>query len=408
MISAHASVLLVTVSVQGLVVAAQLLAATVVEPTVLGQIRWLESVFAIAVLATSCGMPSLTFREAALVDQRDGRARWVVDATVLTSIASFFGILIGLAAWFFGLWSVPDWAGPMLLFMGVVLIPANAARVAVASVQGAQLSRQHAPRLLGFSLLGIALLACGSVLGGARTWVILRIVIEGVLVGLIWWPLFSGVMHGFSWKTFSVAGLFKLFSAGFGANYAFLVRVLADNLPLLLLSNVVGMSVQVGWYGLANLLLFAPMLLMSTAMQSRLPALIQNARDEVQFTALTSAAIKGLLIISMQWCSVLLVGSAILRTGWLLPQYAGAGDLIAVLALGLPARALVLVAGATSVAHGWFARSSVLTLTEIAIVAFALFQGIQDATQMAVAVSIALWVTVLPSGWIIAAARKAC
>jgi hypothetical protein len=405
--SAQTSVLALTISVQGLVVAAQLFAAGFVEPTVLGRIRWLESAFAITLLATSCGMPSLVFRESAMTDREGHRSRLLIDAAVLTALATLVTVLAGFVMWNYVRRPAWDWAGWALIVMAIALIPANAARIAVAVVQGSQQSRQHAPRLAVISGAGVLVLSVGAAWGATTIWVGLRVVVESILATVLWQRLLvARALAG--WSRGCPGRLYGLFRTGFGANYAFLVRVLADNLPLLLLPIVLGQGTEVGWYGFANLVLFAPMLLMSTAMQSRLPALIRSIRNVTEFTALAGAATRHLMAIAMLWCVAILAFAGILHAGWLMPSYSGAAAPLAVLTLGLPARALVLRAGAAAVAQGWFARSSVLALCEILVVAVAFASGIVDATVMAASVTVALWISSLAAWWIVRSAEDAC
>lgn len=407
--SAHASVLIVTVSVQGLVVAAQFLTAVFVEPEVFGQIRWLEAAFAIALLAASCGMPSITFRLAALAEYRYDRVRLVTEAVVLTAFASVFLILLGFVVWIIGAVSLPKWAEPALLFMAFALIPANAARICVAVVQGAQLSRMVALRLIALSGVSVVVLVIGTFMAGMTAWVILRGAVEIAIFLLIWKSLDAGISAARTWSASTATRLYKLFSSGIGANYAFLARILADNLPLLLLPLAGAHSNEVGYYGLANLLLFGPLLLMATTMQARLPALIQAIHDDETFRVLSKESYRKLTRQALACSGVMLIVSGALHLGWGSLKYNEAAAPLALLCVGLPARALILVAGAVAVAHGWFARSSLLALTEIVIVVAACGLGIaNNAHEMAVVVTSALWAAVLPAFLISVSVRGAC
>jgi len=89
------AMLVVTLSVQGIVIGSQLLAAFLVSPEVLGAIRWLESAFAILLLVASCGMPAVAFRETALCEGSFARRRLFVRAISPTLAVAFLIFFAG-------------------------------------------------------------------------------------------------------------------------------------------------------------------------------------------------------------------------------------------------------------------------------------------------------------------------
>jgi hypothetical protein len=407
--SDHTSILIITLSVQGLVVAAQFLAAVFVEPDVLGRIRWLESIFAIALLATSCGMPSIVFRQAAFPENRDKHCGLVIAPVLLTTFASLILIMLGLVVWATSVEFASKLTEPALLLMAFALIPANATRISIAVAVAAQLSKELAWKLCILSCLSLIGLAVGASMANVLGWALLRLTVETTIALFIWKLFWSGVKVVRPLAAPTVRRLYELFHCGVAANYAFLIRVLADNLPLLLLPFAGAQSKEVGLYGFANLLLFMPLLFMGTFLQSRLPSLIVSIRDERAFQGLVNAISLNLSRKALAWSGVILIISWLLSLGWGFSQYTGAAAPLAILCLGLPARALVLVAGAAAVAHGWFAKSSILAITEIVVVVTVLGLGsAKNAFEMAVSATFALWVAVLPAWWIIASAKKAC
>jgi hypothetical protein len=402
------AVFIVTVSVQGLVVGGQLLAALVVQPEHLGQIRWLESAFAIALMTTSCGMPSIAFRDAALAPSEHARRRLLLEAVALSSVGCF-ALLAACAIVVIVLSDTP--AGPtsmLLLAMAGSLIPANAGRIGTAILLGAELSRRHAKRLLLFSVVAMSALAFAARWGGPNGWVAMRFAVELTLVGVLFPTLLSGTgwREAIRWPGWWALG--ALLKKGASANYGFLIRVLADNLAVLLLRTASWHPAELGWYGLANLILFAPILVLSVTMQSRLPALIKSARDRQAFEEGLSTALYALLRVAVLWCVAMLAIAYAVHQQQILPGYAKAAVPLALLAASLPARALVLTAGGAAIVHGWFIPGSVLAIVEILVVATAWLLGAVEAAQFAFAVAVAQVLACVPAWFLLRAARRAC
>ena len=130
MVNRDVGVLLaVTISVQGLVIGGQLLVAFVVSPEELGAIRWLESAFAILLIAASCGIPSIAFREAALCSGPVARSRLFRRSVFLPLVLALLVIFVGTASYFRWASEFHDDAWLYLLAASGVLLPANTARV---------------------------------------------------------------------------------------------------------------------------------------------------------------------------------------------------------------------------------------------------------------------------------------
>ena len=393
-----AAVLAVTVSVQGLIVLGQFLIAFLIKPEQLGLIRWLESAFAIALLATSCGMPSVAFREAALCTSAEARIQLIAQSAVLTSatvtllflVASVAYISVDRAS------TVDEWA--VLIPMAGVLWPANIARIGVAMVQGGQLSKVVWPRLLVFSGAGVGLLCGITWLTGVKGWVTGRFVIELGLALLVVHTLVPQRPRLHLLFPDRRQRLRDVFLRGSSANFAFLIRAVSDNLPILLLRATLGAQSELGWYGFASLAIFLPTLLLSVLMQAKLPGLIQSVHNHTEFRKKQSRAQTHLLIGAV-FGSCLLFGLAIfLHRTTVLANYAAAALPLLILGLSLPFRALILSAGAATVAHGRYAISSVLALAEIFVVLVVWFFGAANtATEMAVAVFGASALSVLPA-----------
>ena len=411
--SAHtrdvAAVFAVTASVQGVVVVSQFLVAFAIKPEQLGLIRWLESAFAIALLATSCGMPSVAFREAALRPSTANRISLMARAAVLTSLAVTLVLLVAVAADFTveQVSSAPGWA--TLIVMTGALWPANVARVGVAIVQGGQLSKSVWGRLAAFSSVAIALLYLITWMLGVKGWVVGRYIVEFGLAALV----VHALSHAGSKPEHSVApgarDLRDLLWIGMTANFAFLIRAISDNLPILLLRrSTLGALEQLGWYGFASLAIFMPTLILSVVMQTRLPGLVQSVGDAPAFTRKLSDVQGQLLRGAALGSGLIFVLSMLVHWKLLFAAYAPAAWPLSILGASLPFRALILTAGAAAVAHGRYAISSVLAALEIVVVSVVSFSGhASNATDMALVVFVASALSVLPALALIRSLRRA-
>jgi len=400
------AVLAVTISVQGLTVVAQFLIAVAVGPEQLGLIRWLESAFAIGLLATSCGMPSVVFREAALCGSAGERFRLFARAAVIASSAAGLVFVVGLGA--YGtlklLSATAAWA--MLAAMTGALWPANVARIGIAMIQGGQLSRAMWPRLLTYSGAAIALLSSATWMFGVKGWVTARYVVEFGLATL--------VVHALAQPHLELAGLAgsrrdlqRLFRLGSSANFAFLARAISDNLPVLLLKSDLSSPSELGWYAFANLTILVPTLFLSVLMQTRLPTLVQSVHDLPEFAKQLSRTQRELLRAGGVGFCVMAGLAFLLHWKVALADYTNAAWPLVILGATLPFRALILTAGSAAVAQGRYAISSILAFTEIAIVMVAALGGrANTATEMASAVLGASALSMLPALALIRFSRK--
>ncbi len=393
-----AAVLSVTVSVQGLIVASQFLIAFMVKPEQLGLIRWLEASFAVALLATSCGMPSISFRLAALHTGTEGRIDLVARATMLTSLAVALVLLGSLVVYstFRSMATGPDWA--TLLAMAGALWPANIARVGVAIVQGGQLSQRLWARLLAFSGAAVLALCTLTWQFGVEGWVVGRYGVELGLAALVVHALLpSGARpgHVLRQRLHDLRGLLWM---GTTANFAFLIRAVSDNLPILLLRASLGTSEELGWFGFASLAIFMPTLLLSVLVQAQLPGLVQSVGDAPGFSRSLSGLQRRLLYGAAAGACLIFAFALLVSWRLLFSAYSAAVWPLCILGASLPLRALILTAGAAAVAHGRYAISSILAIVEMIVVSCFAWSGHgSGATDMSLAVLGASALSVIPA-----------
>lgn len=360
------AVLAVTVSVQGIVIGSQFLAAFLVSPEELGAIRWLESAFVILLLVASCGMPSVAFREAALCEDSSARRHLFVKAVWPTLAFGFLIVMSGCLVYLVapsmfdgGLWV-------MLLVASGVILPANVARVGIAMIQGAQVARSYWHMLLVLAFVGIALLVWATFSHGIQGWIVGRYVEEGGLalfVATVFLRRVSGLNCDFQ-RSFSARSLLRF---GVAANFALIIRAFCDSLPILLLKSSAIRPVELGLFGFAGLLLFAPLLLMSVFMQLHTPKLVVLHRQPRQFkealghmrNVLLTCAGFGVLAIALFGLGLRFIVTS---------AYAESVSAIFMLAGTLPFRAVIMTGGAALVACGRNGTSSIVTFSEIIVI----------------------------------------
>lgn len=381
------AVLALTVSVQGIVVGGQFLFAFVAKPEELGVIRLLESAFAIALLASSCGMPSVVFREAALSAGVAGRIALIVQASILTSLVVGVVLLAGGALYAVTGWGVTGHAWAVLIAMTGVLWPANVARIAVSAAQGAQMARMIWRKLLVYSCAAVTVLFFLAQMYGINGWVIGRYTVEFGLAILTVRAMSAGSRKENGAMVSAFGGIRGLFWLGATANFAFLIRAVSDNLPILLLKAGGGVPEQLGWYGFAGLAMFVPTLLLSVLLQEKLPTLVLSIERREEFDLRLAELLRRLLWGAALSAGLMFVLSLLLYSRLIFTNYATAASAMFLLGVSLPFRAVVLTAGGAAVAHGRYAISSILAMTEIVVLLACSLAGFVDtAAKMAFAV----------------------
>ena len=388
MVNRDVGVLLaVTISVQGLVIGGQLLVAFVVSPEELGAIRWLESAFAILLIAASCGIPSIAFREAALCSGPVARSRLFRRSVFLPLVLALLVIFVGTASYFRWASEFHDDAWLYLLAASGVLLPANTARVGIAIIQGAQVARLYWRWLVVVTLVGVAVLVGGGFLHGLRGWIAGRYLVE---FGLAMFVAIALIRRDRQHELDSVFGIHSswqaLFKVGASANLALMTRVLSDNLPILLLKAYALRQVELGWFGFAGLILFAPLLLMSVLMHHFLPSLVMLHKEPEAFRYTLGNTNKALMLCAV--LGALCVAFFALLIHFVASQsYADSAPAILLLAVTLPFRARIMTAGSALVAHGQYGTALALNLLEVVamLILMAVFKA-DTATTMAAVV----------------------
>ncbi|MGB8326732.1 MAG: hypothetical protein WCE48_04040 [Steroidobacteraceae bacterium] len=379
----------ITASVPGLVVGAQLLAALIVTPAELGTIRWIESVLAILLLLASCGMPAVAFREAALHKERSALGRLLVRTSAPAIVASLCIVVIGVVSMAWTTFTLARELFQLLVIALGLLIPASVARTEIAVIQGAGLARRYWLGVLGLAIAGILVLTASTRELGVQGWIAGRYVCEIALAVIL-----GRTIVGAGTRSTVSDGAVRLspknlLRAGFAANLALVLRALCDNIPILLLRRQETPADEIGFFGLATLLMFAPALLMSGFVQVNVPKLVVVHEDRLGFRGTLHKTIRSLILSASAGLVVLWVISLWLKAH-ALSGYSRAWIAIILLSGSLPFRAIILASGCALVARARYASSSWATVLEFALVLSAVALLHPDtASGMAVIVLIA-------------------
>lgn len=363
------SIFAVIVAVQGVVVVAQLLVAFRVNPSDLGIIRWVESVFAIFLMLASWGMPPVLFRQAALYS--DSAAHYLIfkrGAVISVSFSLLF-ITVAVFYWLFSRYLKNlDSRAIWLCAMGGVLLPASTSRIGVAIIQGAQLTSIYWRRLLLTSIISIFFLLLGVWIWGLIGWILARYVSEFLLVSIVFFGFYYSKGAGSIATCRDVLLDFsRLIHVGAIANVALLTRTIADNFPILLLGIFASNADELGYWGLTSLFVFAPQLLLSVYAQNLTPQLVRSFKEaELEGVEILKIARRSFLRVGILAASLFCVISLLLT---LLPgsRYMNAWSTIFVVGLFFPVRAVLAVNGAVLMALPNYRAALLINIIEVIV-----------------------------------------
>jgi O-antigen/teichoic acid export membrane protein len=320
------------IAVQGFSALAQLVVARVVAPADFGIVRAVEVVITMLLLIASVGMPSLAIRDVALATEEE---RPLVLGR-LVALAAMTSVVVALVAIVGAPLLVPPVARPYLRAMAAAVCLTASSRTAMNYFQGVQ--RVSVLAKLSAISSTVAFLAFVLLVHwlGMRGWVIGRYV--GELSLLLFTLIVLGRRISFAGVFEDMGALWRTWKRGMVISASFVVRTVHENSPTLALTWF-GAVQQVGFYGLAALLLTPLLLLPSVignlavprfALLMRQPHHLQ--RDVTRLSILTTAvAALGALF------AVLVVPAVITR---FFPSYAPALALLGILVLCVPLRAL--------------------------------------------------------------------
>ncbi|SEA62476.1 Membrane protein involved in the export of O-antigen and teichoic acid [Paraburkholderia sartisoli] len=355
-------VLILTACIQGGVIISQFLAAFYLSPNQVGVIRTVESVLSIVILGTSVGAPTLAIREIAALrgdDERSALLKRLICMELIVGALAILGMLLvrGLIK------------GEMLRFAsmiaGVALL-SNTIRVIAAFVQGIQTAAAFSVRVVILTLVAVSTVCFASWYGGVDGWVAGRYLGEAaVLIGLV-----HGVRRyfiGTGWFERATLPNWHVISLGITANLALFIRLLCDNLPILALAAAKVPTDQIGFFGLATLVLMGPNLILAVTMQVELPRVVSVLSNAQLVSERFGKLLRNMLSIAFAFLGLILLGWMFNRE-FLHLTYTPTINALCIMSFALPLRAITLSIGTMFTALGKYRFSVYVNLAELAIV----------------------------------------
>lgn len=361
------------VAIQGGVILAQSGAALVVGPELFGQIRVLESAFAIALLIAGCGMPVVAMHNAAHGANRWYGRRLFAPAVAVSTAGSLVVVAATIASAYLIGCSGRESFLLMLAVLAGALIPACALRIGAAVVQGWRDGEKYAVRNVLLSLLMILVTIFLTWWQGVAGWVVGRYVMElGLAIS------FAGIVIGarrlrFAFRLRSSQFHWALTSVrlGFTANLSLFGRVAADGLPLLILQSMSMYPAEIGYWGMTTLMLFFPVLLTATYAQYKTPIMVSLAHDRAAVVVQKKALLRGLLVLAC-FGFFIFVAVAVIFIFVPVAGYRPAVPALLIAAVSLPFRAFMLANGVVSMVYQRYRYALALNVFEITVLCFAM------------------------------------
>lgn len=360
---ATVGVLILTVCIQGGVLISQFLTAFFLVPSQVGVVRTIESILSIVVLGTSVGAPTLAIREIAALQEGREQALLLKRLICMELIAGSF-----VAAALFG--TRGFWSGDMMhyasMIAGVALL-SNTIRVVAAFMQGTQTAALFSLRVVVLTCLSVGVVCLMARAFGVDGWVVGRYIGEAtVLVGML-----LAVRHyfvdtgGFSCDMLPT---WHIVSLGVTANLALFFRLLCDNLPILALAAAKIPTDQIGFFGLASLMLMGPNLLLSVTAQVELPRFVAQLHTPVLLRERFGRLVRNMVALATAFL-VLVFIVWFINYKWLALTYTPTINALFIMILALPMRAVTLSLGTLITALGKYRLFVFVNIVEAVITA---------------------------------------
>jgi O-antigen/teichoic acid export membrane protein len=343
---ATVGVLILTVCIQGGVLISQFLAAFFLVPSQVGVVRTIESILSIVVLGTSVGAPTLAIREIAALQETRQQALLLKRLICMELIAGSLvaAALLGMRGF---------WSGEMMhyasMIAGVALL-SNTIRVVAAFMQGTQTASLFSLRVVAVTCLSVGIVCSMARAFGVDGWVVGRYIGEAIVLGgmLLAVRHYFGVTGGL---TRDMLPPWHIVSLGVTANLALFFRLLCDNVPILALAAAKIPTDQIGFFGLASLMLMGPNLLLSVTAQVELPRLVAQLHTPVLLRERFGRLVRNMVALATAFLVFAFV-SWFINYKWLGLTYTPTINALFVMTLALPMRAVTLSLGTLITALG--------------------------------------------------------
>jgi O-antigen/teichoic acid export membrane protein len=215
------------------------------------------------------------------------------------------------------------------------------------------------------TIIAIVAVSISAKYGGVEGWVMGRYIGEGVvLIGFA-----HSVRYYLMGVRFSrdVLPGWSVVVLGMTANLALFVRLLCDNLPILTLAAAKIPTDQIGFFGLATLVMMGPNLILAVTMQVELPRVVSVLSDDLLVHERFRKLLRNMLGIALL-CLGLVLFAWLVNREMLHLQYTPTINALAVMSFALPVRAITLSIGTMFTALGKYRFSVYVNLAELIVV----------------------------------------
>lgn len=365
--SGYVPLLMVTICIQGGIIISQFIAAFFITPSEIGVIRAIESVLSILVLVGGFGMQSLSIREIAASQDTTNRLSILKDIYIVIILGALFvtlGVFIVRA-----LLNQTIILDNILMISGVVLLT-NAIRVTSGFTQGAGLVGKTYLYLMISTIAALAVtvvaVSCWSVAGWIAGRYVSELLTLLVLISITF-RLVGPITH---YPTTSLEKIKSLLRDGFKINTALIVKLIADNLPILMMAALGVPTDEIGFLGLAVLTINSAMLPLAVLAQRAFPAMSSHRLHPKELENLTMTLVKISLKLAFLVSAVIFTSSVFLYNVFG-GVYAHAFLLTAALCWTIPLKSIALTYGTNLIASNQLNSAIKINLTEVVILIIA-------------------------------------
>lgn len=359
--------LMVTVCIQGGIIISQFMAAFFITPSEIGVIRAIESVLSILILVGGFGMQSLSIREVAADQRKINRLNIIRNIYIIITLASLFVVLgIFIVRAFLNQTIILD---NILMISGVVLLT-NAIRVTSGFTQGAGLVGKTYLYLIASTIVALAVNVIAASYWSVAGWIVGRYLSEFVtLVVLIsiTYKLVSPITYHLPISSKQIKNLLY---DGFKINIALTVKLIGENLPILMMTALKLPTDKIGFLGLAILAINSAMLPLAVLAQRAFPVMSSYRFQPKELKGLTKTLVRTSLKLAFLVSIVLFIISILLYKK-LAGVYADAFLLTAALCWIVPLKSIALAYGTNLVATSQLNAAIKINLIEVIILLIA-------------------------------------
>lgn len=357
-------VFILTICIQGEVIACQFLAAFILAPSEIGVIRSLEAALSLIVMIGGCGAQALAIRDVARQQCLVSQLKTLRDIYLVAVLGSI--IMIFCFVFVYYVQHITPIYSFLPLMLGLVFLT-NAVRATSGFFQGVQ--KVDKIYLFQFVITFIAIFIQLTFTHQWRElgWVIGRYLSEALILLAMWAALYKLIGQVPWGSRIDWASLTKLMRDGFAVNVANIIRLLIDNLPIFLLIAFKIPNNQIGFLGLALLANTAATLPMAVASQRILPIMFHHNQEPQIVRKLTKEIIRLNFKLSLVGLFILLSGCLFMYF-FIGGHYATTFFIEALLCWVLPFKGFTLAYGTLLMSRASYRVSILLGISEVILI----------------------------------------